>query len=98
MAELGWHAVQEQPQCFVAALLAAGFALVGVLLAAGSDVGGALPLAAAVEVAGFSRVKTRVAVSLGVKTVETFRGHNEHPCDRGYKEQRKLSDFSELAD
>lgn len=79
MAELGGHAVQEQPQRFVAALLAAGFALVGVLPAAGGDVGGALPLAAAVEVAGFGRVEAGVAVSLGVEALETFRGHCEHP-------------------
>lgn len=63
----------------MAALLAARFALVGVLLVAGSDVGGALPLAAAVEVAGFGRIKTEVAVSLGVETLETFWGHGEHP-------------------
>lgn len=79
MAELSGHTIQEQPQRFVAALLAAGFTLVGVLLAAGSDVGGALPLAAAVEVAGFGRIKTGVAVSLCVETVETFWGHCMHP-------------------
>ena len=79
MAELSGHAVQEQPQGFVAALLAARFTLVGVLFAAGSDVGGALPLAAAVEVAGFGRVQTGVAVSLGVGTVETFWGHSVDP-------------------
>lgn len=79
MAELRGNAVQEHPQRFVAALLAAGFTLVGVLLAAGSDVSGALLLAAVVEVAGFGRVKTGVAVSLGVRTVETFRCYCEHP-------------------
>lgn len=79
MAELWGHTVQEQSQCFVAALLAAGFTLVGVLLAAGSNVGGALPLAAAIEVAGFGRIKTGVAVFLSIKTVETFWGHCEHP-------------------
>lgn len=62
----------------MAALLAARFTLVGVLLAAGSNVGGALPLAATVEVAGFGRVKTGVAVSLCIKTVETFWGRCEH--------------------
>lgn len=72
MAELSGHAVQEHSQGFVAALLAARFPLVGVLLAAGSDVGGALLLAAVVEVAGFGRIKTVVAVSLGIGTVETF--------------------------
>lgn len=78
MAELRGHAIQEQPQRFVAPLLAACFTLVGVL-AAGSDVGGALPLAAAIEVAGFGRIKTGVAVSFWVETVETFWGHCEHP-------------------
>lgn len=63
----------------MAAFLAAGFTLVGVLLAAGSNVGGAVPLAGAVEVAGFGRIKTGVAGSLGVGTVETFWGHCEHP-------------------
>lgn len=79
VAKLSGHTVQEQPQRFVAALLAAGFTLIGVLLAAGSDVGRALSLAAAVEVAGFGRVETGVAVSLSVETVETFWGHCEHP-------------------
>lgn len=79
MAELRGHAVQEQPKRFVAALLAAGFTLVGVLLAAGSDVGGALPLAASVEVAGFGRIKTGIAVPLRVEAVETFWGNCVHP-------------------
>lgn len=78
MAELRVHAIQEQPQRFVAAFLAAGFTLGGVLLAAGSDVGGALPLAAAVEVAGFGCIKAGVAVFLGVETVETFWGHSNN--------------------
>lgn len=79
MAELGGHAVQEQPQRFVTALLAAGFPFVGVALATGDDVGGTVPLAGAVEVAGFGRVETWVAGSLGVGTVETFGDHGEHP-------------------
>lgn len=79
MAELRGYTVQEQPQCFVATLLAACFTLVGVLLAAGSNVGKPLPLAAAVEVAGFGSIETGVAVSLGVETMETFWGHCEHP-------------------
>lgn len=79
MAELRGHAVQEQPQRFVAALLAACIALVGVLLAAGSNVGRALPLAAAVEVASFGRVEAGVAVFLWVWTVESFGSHCKHP-------------------
>ena len=78
VAKLWGHAVQELPQRFVAALLAAEFPLVGVLLAAGGDVGGALPLAAVVQVARFGRVQTGVAVFLGVDTLETFWGHCEH--------------------
>lgn len=79
MAVLSGHTVKEHPQRFVAALLATGFTLVGVLLAAGGDVGGALLLAAVVEVAGFGRIKTGVAVSLGVRTVETFWCYCVHP-------------------
>lgn len=79
MAELRRHAVQEQPQRFVAALLAACIALVGVLLAAGSNVRRTLPLAAAIEVASFGRVEARVAVFLWVWTVESFGSHCEHP-------------------
>lgn len=79
VAELGWDAVQEEPQCFVATLLAARVALVGVLLAAGGNVGRALLLAAAVEVAGFGRVQARVAVFLWVRTVEGFGSRCEHP-------------------
>lgn len=79
MAELRGHAVQEQPQRFVAALLAACITLVGVLLAAGSNVGRALPLAAAIEVASFGRIKAGVAVFLWVWTVESFRSQCEHP-------------------
>lgn len=95
MAELRGHAVQEQPQRFVAALLAAGFSLVWVLLAASSDVGGALPIAAVVEVASFGRVEAGVAVSFGVDTVETSRGHREHPCVGACGEERRLGDFGE---
>lgn len=95
VAELRRHAVQEQPQRLVAALLAARLPLVGVLLVAGRDVGGALPLAAAVEVAGFGRVQAGVAVFFGVDAVEAFRGHREHPCVRVHKGERKLSDCSE---
>lgn len=79
MAELGRDAVQEEPQGFVATLLAARVALVGVLLAAGGNVGRALPLAAAVEVAGLGRVQARVAVFLWVQTVEGFGSRYEHP-------------------
>lgn len=79
MAELGRDAVQEEPQGFVATLLAARVALVGVLLAAGGNVGRALPLAAAVEVAGFGRVQARVAAFLWVGTVEGFGSRCEHP-------------------
>lgn len=39
VAELGRDAVQEEPQGFVATLLAARVALVGILLAAGGNVG-----------------------------------------------------------
>lgn len=63
----------------MAAFLAADFTLVGVLLAAGSYVGGAMPLAGTVEVAGFGRIKTGIAGSLCVSTVETFWSHCEHP-------------------
>lgn len=79
VAKLGWHAIQEGPQRFMAALLAARFALVGVLLDADGDEGGALPFAAAVEVAGFDRIEARVAVFLWIKTVEAFWSHREHP-------------------
>lgn len=79
MAELGRHAIQERPQRFVAALLAARFALVWVLLDAGGDEGGTLPFAATVEIAGFDRVQARVAVPLWIKTVEPFWSHSEHP-------------------
>lgn len=79
VAELGGDAVQEEAQSLVAALLAARVALVGVLLAAGGDVGRALPLAAAVEVAGFGRVQAWVAVFLRVWTVEGFGSSCEHP-------------------
>lgn len=79
VAELGRDAVQEEPQGFVATLLAASVALVGVLLAAGGNVGRALPLAAAVEVAGFGRVQARVAVFLWVRTVEGFGSRCEYP-------------------
>lgn len=79
VAELGWDAVQEEPQCFVATPLAARVALVGVLLAAGGNVGRALLLAAAVKVAGFGRVQTWVAVFLRVRTVEGFGSRCEHP-------------------
>lgn len=63
----------------MATLLAARVALVGVLLAAGGDVGRALLLAAAVEVAGFGRVQARVAVFLWVRTVEDFGSRCEYP-------------------
>lgn len=79
VAKLGWNAIQEGPQRFVAALLAARFALVGVLLDAGGDEGRTLPFAAAVEIAGFDRVQARVAVLLRIKTVEPLRSHCEHP-------------------
>lgn len=79
VAELGGDAVQEEPQGFVAALPAAGVALDGVLLAAGGNIGRALPLAAAVEVAGLGRVQARVAVFLWIRTVEGFGGRCEHP-------------------
>lgn len=72
VTELGRDTVQKEPQCFVATLLAASVTLVGALPAAGGDVGRALPLAAAVEVAGFGRVQARVAVYLWVRTVEGF--------------------------
>lgn len=78
MTEFRRHTVQEQPQCFVATLLAACFTLVGVLLATGSDVGGALPLAAAIEVAGFGRIKTGVAIFFGIDAMETLWGRGEH--------------------
>lgn len=79
VGELGGHAVQEHPQRFVAAFLAAGVALVGVLFAASGNVGGALLLAAVVEVAGLGCVQTGVAVSLCVGTVEAFWSDCEHP-------------------
>lgn len=79
VAELGWDAVQEEPQRFVATLLAARVALVGVLLAAGGNVGRALLLAAAVQVAGLGRVQARVAVFFWVRTVEGFGRCCEHP-------------------
>lgn len=78
MTELGGHTVQELPQGLVAALLAAGLTLVGVLSAARSNVAEALPLAAAVEVASFDGIEAGVAVSLSVRTVETFWSHCEH--------------------
>lgn len=79
VAKLGWHAIQERPERFVAALLVARFALVGVLLDAGGDEGGTLPFAAAVEIAGFDRIKAGVAVFLRIKTVEPLWSHWEHP-------------------
>lgn len=79
VAELGRDAVQEEPQSFVAPLLAARFALVGVLLAAGGNVGRALLLAAAVEVAGLGCVQAGVAVFLWVRTVEGFGRCCENP-------------------
>lgn len=79
VAELGRDAVEEEPQCFVATLLAARVALVGVLLVAGGNVGRALLLAAAVEVAGFGGVQARVAVFLRVRTLERFGSCREHP-------------------
>lgn len=79
VAKFGRHAVQEGPQRFVAALLAARFALVGVLLDAGGDEGGTLPFAAAVEIAGFDGVKARVAVFLRIKAVVPLWSHGEHP-------------------
>lgn len=63
----------------MAALPAAGFTPVGILFDADGDEGGPLPLTAAVEVAGFDRVQTGVAVLLWVETVEPFWGHCEHP-------------------
>lgn len=79
VAKLGGHAVQELPQALVAALPVAGFTFVGVPLAAGVDVGGALLLAGAVEVAGFGRVQAGVAGFARIGTVESFRGHRVHP-------------------
>lgn len=79
VAELGWHTIQEWPQSFVAALLVARFALVGVLLDAGGDEGGTLPFAAAVEIAGFDCIEAGVAVFFRIKTVEPLWSHCEHP-------------------
>lgn len=79
VAKLGWHTIQEGPQSFVAALFVARFALVGVLLDAGGDEGGALPFAAAVEIAGFDCVEAGVAVFFRIKTVEPLWSHCEHP-------------------
>lgn len=79
VAELGRHAVQEGAERLVAALPAAGLPPVGVLLDAGGDEGGALPLAAAVQVAGLDRVQAGVAVLLRVQTVEALWCHRQHP-------------------
>ena len=92
VAVLSGHTVQEHPQGFVAALFATGFTLVGILLAAGYDVAGALLLAAVVEVAGFGCIKTGVAVLLGLRAVETFWCYCEHSCK--WTHRGHLSDFS----
>lgn len=60
-------------------LLAARFTFVGVLFDADGDEGGTLPFAAAIEIAGFDCIKTRIAVFLWIKTVEPFWSHCEHP-------------------
>lgn len=79
VGELWRYTVQEHPQCLVAALLAAGLPFVGVFLAAGSDEGGALPLAVAIKIACFDCIEAGVAVSLSIWAVETFWGHCVHP-------------------
>lgn len=89
VAKLGWHTIQEWPQRFVAALLAAAFALVGVLLDAGGDEGRTLPFAAAVEIAGFDSVEARVAVFLRIKTVEPLWSHCEHPWKQAQGRERR---------
>lgn len=82
VAELGGHAIQEGPEGFMAALPAAAFAPVGILLDADGDEGGALPLTAAVQVAGFDGVQAGVAVLLWVQTVEPLWCHCEHPWEQ----------------
>lgn len=79
VAKLGRHPIQERSQRLVAALLAARFTLVGVLLDAGGDEGRTLPFTAAVEIAGFDRVKARIAVFLWIETVVPLWSHREHP-------------------
>lgn len=76
----------------MATLLAACFTLVGILLAARSNVGKSLPLTAAIEIAGLGSIETGVAVYLGVETMETFWGHSEHPCQ--WKQRRENSEIS----